>query len=334
MQKKIHVIMTGGVGSRLWPLSRKSRPKQYLNIFGEKNLFQLTAERNAELTEKLIVVGNKDNYKLSEESLKKSEIDQYDQIIEAAPRNTAAAVAFAAFAADKDDLLLITPADHIIENQSEYQKSVKRAFELAEDGKLVTFGINPSRPETGYGYIEAEDERVLSFREKPDKKTAEEFLEKGNFFWNSGIFSFKAGVFLDELKKYRPQIFEKSRNAYLAKDEAFMPETETMEIPSESIDYAVMENSDNIAVVQSSFEWSDLGSFEALYDYFRDNNAESMFIGSNLVLGNGRHIELLGIENSIVVDTDDALLIINKSQSQEVKKVFERLEQSNSELVD
>lgn len=332
--KKIHVILTGGVGSRLWPLSRKSKPKQYLPLFGEKNLFRLTAERNAELTDELLVVGNRENYKLSEQSLDEAGFTNYDQVVEAAPRNTAPAVAFAAFSAEPEDILLITPADHIIEKQDLYKKSVNRACELAEEGKLVTFGITPSRPETGYGYIESEGEKVLAFREKPDHATAVQFIEEGNFFWNSGIFCFKAGIFLEELNKHRPAIYEKSRAAFDARKEIFMPEKETMEIPSESIDYAVMENSDNIAVVKSEFEWSDLGSFEALYDYFKQQGDSTKFHGSNMVLGSGKHIEFLGLENVIAVETDDALLILHKDSSQQVKGIFETLEKERQKLVE
>ena len=330
---KIHVILTGGVGSRLWPLSRKSKPKQYLPLFGEKNLFRLTAERNAELTDELLVVGNKENYKLSEKSLDEAGFKTYGQVVEAAPRNTAPAVAFAAFHADEDDILLITPADHIIEKQDLYKKSVDRAYELANEGKLVTFGITPTRPETGYGYIESDGEKVLAFREKPDHETATQFIEAGNFYWNSGIFCFKAGTFLEELKKFRPEIYEKSKIAFESRDEIYMPEKETMEIPSESIDYAVMENSDNIAVVKSEFEWSDLGSFEALYDYFKQQGDDTRFHGSNMMLGSNKHIEFLGLENVIAVETDDALLILHKDKSQEVKGIFERLEGEKKGLI-
>lgn len=331
--KKTLVILSGGVGSRLWPLSRKSRPKQYLKLFNDKNLFRLTVERNSNLTDNLLVVGNRDNHELSEKSLEEAEIDNYNQIIEASPRNTAAAVAFAAFNAESDDLLLITPADHIIENMVGYEASVNRAFELAEEGKLVTFGIQPTRPETGYGYIESEGETVLSFREKPDLETAQKFLDSGNFFWNSGIFCFKAGVFLNELKTHRPKIYEASLAAYENMSGEFMPEKESMAIPSESIDYAVMENSDNIAMVPGNFEWSDLGSFESIHDYFSSNGENGYIKGRNLVMSN-KHVEIIGLENISVIETDDALLILPNSESQKVKGVFELLEKEKPGLVE
>lgn len=331
--KKTLVILSGGVGSRLWPLSRKSRPKQYLKLFNDKNLFQLTVERNTNLTDNLLVVGNRENHELSEKSLDEAGIEEFHHIIEASPRNTAAAVAFASLSAEPEDLLLITPADHIIENPSGYEASVNRAFELAEEGKLVTFGIRPTRPETGYGYIESEGEKVLSFREKPDLKTAQEFIKNGNFYWNSGIFCFKAGVFLKELKAHRPKIYEKSVEAFQNMDGEFMPEKESMAIPSESIDYAVMENSDNIAMVPGKFEWSDLGSFESLQEYFSKSGDSDFIQGKNLVMSE-KHVEIIGMENISVIETDDALLILPTEESQKVKQLFEKLEKEKPGLVE
>jgi mannose-1-phosphate guanylyltransferase len=331
--KLINVLLTGGVGSRLWPLSRKSRPKQYIPLFKGKTLFQLAAERNNSICDEILIVCNKDNYQLSEQNIKDSGIGSYSKIVEATPRNTAAAVTFAALLADKDDVLLVTPADHIIEDLDIYKKSVDRAVELAKEGNLVTFGIKPTKPETGYGYIQHKGEDVVSFKEKPSFKDAEKYLLDGNYLWNSGIFCFKAGIHLEELQKFRKDIYDASKTAFSNINEDFMPLDESLQIPKESIDYAVMEHSKRIKVIPSNFTWSDLGSFEALYDFFEDKKQDELFKNGNLILGTSRHFEILGLENIIVAETDDATLILSKEKAQEVKEIYERLESQNSNLI-
>ncbi|MDZ4329892.1 MAG: sugar phosphate nucleotidyltransferase, partial [Flavobacterium sp.] len=194
-----HVILTGGVGSRLWPLSRKSQPKQYLDLFDGKSLFEMTVERNRNLANKIMVVGNIDNCHLSRKVMEKSNTPYLD-IVESTPRNTAAAIAFAAFASHPDDILIVTPSDHIIDAMENYEAAINEAVEKASKGYIVTFGIVPTKPEIGYGYIERKGDDVISFREKPNQVTAKDFIAKGNFLWNSGMFCFKAGVFLEELQ--------------------------------------------------------------------------------------------------------------------------------------
>ena len=211
--KTINVILSGGVGSRLWPLSRKSRPKQYLPIFEDQTLFQRTAVRNREFCDLTMIVGNADNYLLSRNDLEHAGITDYREIIEACPRNTAAAIAFAAFSTNREDILFVTPSDHLIPQHTSYSAAVSRAIQLAKEGFVVTFGLKPSSPETGFGYIEARGEEVLSFREKPDFITAQGFLEKGNFYWNSGMFCFRAGVYLDELHHFEPELFQAAQRA-------------------------------------------------------------------------------------------------------------------------
>ena len=333
MSRIIHVILSGGVGSRLWPVSRKSMPKQYIPMFGDKSLFQLTAERNKAFAEHTIIVGNRDNYLLSQSDMIRAGIAEYTEIVEAAPRNTAAAIAFACFAVQPEDILLVTPSDHIISNELAYTAAIEEAVLLAGQGNLVTFGITPSKPETGYGYIESDGNTVLSFREKPDLETAKHFLEKGNFLWNSGMFCFKAAVFLQELEKFEPEILTKAKLCYDCCEDSLLPETETMQIPSKSIDYAVMERSENIKVVKTSFGWSDLGSFESIWDHWEKNNETHHFVNSNCVVGSKKHVEFIGVENVVLVETDDAILVLSKKDSQEVKKVFERLEKEKPELV-
>ncbi|EAZ82517.1 mannose-1-phosphate guanylyltransferase [Algoriphagus machipongonensis] len=330
--KKINVILSGGVGSRLWPLSRKSRPKQYLPIFDGNTLFQKTAKRNSEFCDEILVVGNCENFELSRKDLESSEIEQYKEIIEACPRNTAAAIAFAAFQANPEDILFVTPSDHLIESGAEYKKAIKRAIELAKNGFIVTFGLNAKKPETGFGYIEAEGEEVKSFREKPNKETAEAFIKAGNFYWNSGMFCFQAGVFLEELKAFEPEVYEKSKLVFDKSKDGFLDLDLSMQIPSISVDYAVMERTKKIKVVPSYFSWSDMGSFESIYDYFK-KQGHSIDSKGNMVIGTDIHTEFTGLKNTILVHTSDAILVLKKDNAQDVKKVFERLEKEKPQIV-
>jgi mannose-1-phosphate guanylyltransferase len=326
-----HVILTGGVGSRLWPLSRKSQPKQYLEIFEGKSLFEMTVDRNSHLANKVMVVGNVDNHDLSGKVMDKTNTS-YVNIVEATPRNTAAAIAFAAFASNPEDILIITPSDHIISLMDNYNSAIDEAVSKAEDGFIVTFGVVPTKPETGYGYIEAKGDKVISFREKPNETTAKEFIAKGNFLWNSGMFCFKAGVLLDELKQFQPDVYEKSKIVWESSKNGFLDLDLSLEIPSISIDYAVMERSKKIKVVPASFSWSDLGSFESVYDYLV-LKGHPVDKNGNMVIGSGKHTTFLGLKNIIFVYTDTANLILQKENSQDVKDIYSELEKINSELL-
>lgn len=331
MSKVTHVILTGGVGSRLWPLSRKSRPKQYLPIFGGKSLFEMTAERNQDFADKVIVVGSRDNCHLSKEMMEKNEVVYLD-IVEAVPRNTAAAIAFAAFAAEPDDILVVTPSDHIIEGADAYRLAMEEAVNKAKNNFIVTFGVHPTKPETGYGYIEHKEDEVISFREKPNQVTAQTFIDTGNFLWNSGMFCFKSSVFLEELKVYQPEVYEKSLAAWSQAQNGMLNEELSLQIPSISIDYAVMERSKKIKVVPAIFKWSDLGSFDSVYDYLHKMGHKVDEFG-NMVIGTDNYTAFLGLENTIFVHTADANLILHKDHSQEVKNVYGQLEKANSDLL-
>ncbi len=327
-----HVILTGGVGSRLWPLSRKSTPKQYIKLFKGKSLFEMTIKRNLQIANDVVVVGNIDNYHLSNEVVNSLGVTPLN-IIEATPRNTAAAIAFAAFATSKDAVLVVTPSDHIIQNDELYELAMKNAIQLAEQGNIVTFGINPTKPETGYGYIEFEGNDVLSFREKPNKETAEYFIEQGNFLWNSGMFCFKASVLLEELKKFEPEVYEASKKAWENSIDGKMSIEDSKKIPSISIDYAVMERSKKIKVVPGAFEWSDLGSFESIYDYLK-SIGHSIDENGNMVIGSDVYTAFLGLKDTIFVHTKDANLILQKEKAQQVKKLYNALDRVDSRLLD
>lgn len=326
-----HVILTGGVGSRLWPLSRKSQPKQYLEIFEGKSLFEMTVDRNSHLANKVMVVGNIDNHHLSGKVMDKTQTT-YTNIVEATPRNTAAAIAFAAFASDPEDVLIVTPSDHIIGQMENYNSAIDTAVSKAQEGFIVTFGVIPTKPETGYGYIESKGDKVISFREKPNETTAKEFISRGNFLWNSGMFCFKAGVLLDELKQFQPEVYEKSKAVWEASKDGFLDLDLSLEIPSISIDYAVMERSKKIKVVPASFAWSDLGSFESVYDYLV-SKGHPVDHNGNMVIGSEKHTVFLGLKHTIFVYTDTANLILQKASSQDVKDIYNNLEKQNSDLL-
>tara|TARA_B000000460_G_C21483316_1_gene378045 strand:- start:106 stop:1095 length:990 start_codon:yes stop_codon:yes gene_type:complete len=327
----VNVILSGGVGSRLWPLSNKKRPKQYLNLFSNKSLFELTVLRNSSVTQSVLLVGNEKSVKLGEQILEDIKIE-YNTIIESIPRNTSAAIAFAALESNPEDILVVTPADHLIEEQLLYEKCINEAIELAKDNFIVTFGITPLKPETGFGYIEYTENDVTSFREKPSLEQADLFFKSGKFLWNSGIFCFKASVFLDELKKLDSEIYSSSliakRNSISNKINHNLSE----KIPAVSIDYSVMEKSKIIKVVKSDFTWNDMGSFESLYEYYLSIGHKVDEHG-NMIIGNANPTFFIGLKNVIAIFDDGANLILSKNSSQEVKSLYNDLECSNSNLI-
>ena len=288
--------------------------------------------RNSNYADELSVVGNCENQHLSVAALEKLNIEDYKSIVEATPRNTAPAIAFAAFAAQAEDILLVTPADHIIEDGEEYKKAIGNAVQLAAENFLVTFGVHPTKPETGYGYIEFKGDNVLSFREKPDKETANSFLKTGNFLWNSGMFCFKAGIYLEELKKYSPEVYQKSLQAWEKAENGKLELETSLQIPAISVDYAVMEKSDKIKVVKADFEWSDMGSFEAVYDYLKEQG-QPVDENGNMQIGTKKYTAFAGLKNCILVETKDANLVLAKEASQEVKHIYQTLEEENPELI-
>lgn len=338
-----NIILCGGSGTRLWPVSRTLMPKQFVKIFQGKSLFQLTVERNDALCSDRFIVSNSDQYFLAIDQLVElnQKCDQY--LLEPVGRNTAPAIALACMKLDPDEIVLVTPSDHLIKNTDAYTQVVKRAKELAYQGNLVTFGIAPAFAETGFGYIQSNGEEVVSFKEKPDVLTAQNYIDAGNYYWNSGMFCFKAGIFLEELQKYSPEIFETSKNAFenaLHDGLVRIKYEDMIVIPEDSIDYAVMEKSDRVKVVRSDIGWSDVGSFDALYEELpKDTNGNtecskhiSIDSKNNLVVCDGRKIATVDVDDLIIVDTGDALLVSKKGSSQKVKKVVDELKKRNTEL--
>lgn len=337
------IILCGGSGTRLWPLSRKSHPKQFAQILNNQSLYEKTIERNKNKSEKFITIVNEKQIPLcQEQSLK----NQTQFIIEPIGRNTAPAIALGCFSVEPDDIILVVASDHLINNQDLYEKCLDQACEFASQDKLVTFGINPRYPETGYGYIEANGSDVKSFKEKPNLEKAKKYIEDGNYYWNSGMFCFKAKVFLEELKKYSPDIYNAAKTTYdqkITTDDMIRFDVNLMkDIPSNSIDYAVMEKSENVKVVASNFEWSDMGSFDSLFEELekdKDGNTKhesSIHINSqnNLIIGGKRVIATFDTSDLIIIDTEDALLIGKRGESQKVKDIVSKLKDKDSSLLD
>lgn len=324
-----NIILCGGSGTRLWPISRTLMPKQFVKLFNDRSLFQLTVERNSTLCDQQMIVSNTEQYFLAIDQLEEIEHHNSQYLLEPIGRNTAPAIALACMALDADEIVLVTPSDHLIKNDSAYATVLERAHLLAEGGYLVTFGIAPTFAETGFGYIEAEGEEVRAFHEKPDAQTAQRYVDAGNYYWNSGMFCFKAGVFLEELQKYSPEIFETSKIAFDNQKTDLstfrIQHTDMAAIPEESIDYAVMEKSSKVKVVYSDIGWSDVGSFDALAEELPNDEH------NNFVIAN-KPITLIDIEDLIIIDTEDALLISKKGSSQKVKEVVSSYRQTNPEL--
>lgn len=337
------VILCGGSGTRLWPVSRKTTPKQFSKLFKGQSLFEMTVERNKALSDGFIIVVNSAQLPLCKTQIK---ADSALFLAESVGRNTAPAIAMAALASDPQEILLVLPSDHLIKDPQIYNECVSKAQRLAHNNHLVTFGIKAAYPETGFGYIEAEGSDVVSFKEKPNLELAKEYVASSKYFWNSGMFCFKAGVFLEELLKHSPEIHKACERAHraLQNRDGVIELTEDLmkTIPADSIDYAVMEKSDNVKVVPSSFYWSDLGSFDSLYDELDKDDSGNTSCDqfyqvnskNNLVIGGKKVIATFDLEDLIIVDTEDALLIGKRGQAQKVKELMQKVVSERPKLAE
>ena len=345
------IVLAGGNGTRLWPISRKLMPKQYLKLFTEKSLFQKTIERNSNPSDNITVITNEEYCFLALDQLKEVTthypLPTIHFFLEEMGRNTAPAIAFAALESDKDEILFVTPSDHLIKDQKAYELSLKTAKEYAKEGYMITFGIKPTEPHTGYGYIESSAENlelsnecmdVIRFHEKPNLETAKKYLEQNNtthYLWNSGMFMFKASVYLEELQKYSPKVYDevlKSYNQREIVDSTLTRLKQMQDIPDISIDYAVMEKSKNIKVVPAEFKWNDIGSFDSLIKEDEVQSAKSYEEDSkdNFYYSDNKNkvIATIGLEDYIVIDTKDALLITKKGKTQKVKDIVNKIKLS------
>lgn len=339
------VILCGGSGTRLWPISRTSTPKQFARLFENKSLFDLTLERNKKFVDGIIVIVNEKQLSLCQEQIPTELKDKVQFIIEPSARNTAPAICLAALAANKNEDLLVLPSDHLIQDLDIYEDCLKQASTFSQEKNLVTFGMEAKYPETGFGYIEALGNDVKSFKEKPDLETAKSYAAAGNFYWNSGMFMFTAETFLEDMKAYSPKILEKSQSAFQnakIENNIIRIQKDDMDaIPANSIDYAVMESSERVKVIPSKFYWSDLGSFDALYDILpKDSHgntkdaAINLDSKNNLILKHKKLIATFDIEDLIIVDTEDALLIAKRGNSQRVKNLLELVSHERASLLD
>lgn len=342
------IILAGGSGSRLWPLSRELYPKQLLNLNSDKSLLQSTFQRLKHFmpAENIISITNVKHvpgvkFQLSELS------DDISVLSEPISRNTAPAIALATkFIQQKNDdpIILVVPSDHLIKDSDKFAQTVEKGAKLAEAGYIVTFGIEPDYPETGYGYINILEEplmdgfKVKEFVEKPDVETAQKYVDAKTYFWNSGIFMFKASTMLDEIKKLSPEI-------YSVMEEFDFGDSDRIEynlfekMPNISIDYAIMEKSDKIALVKLRSDWNDLGSWQSIYDVSQKDGQNNVMIGhvldegskNSFVYSSSKLVATIGLEDTVLIETEDAILACKKDKTQEVKKIFDTLKKQNDD---
>ncbi len=351
MQKIQPVILAGGTGSRLWPLSRELYPKQLLQLIDETSLLQTTVLRVSQLAEvlpPLLVVGEEHRFITRSQVAGLNGSGDCPILLEPIARNTApaicGAVEYCAQQVDEDTILLVLPADHLILRKEAFTIAVNKAAALAAEGKIVTFGIQPQHAETGYGYIErGEGDSVRSFREKPDLETAQSYLDKGGYFWNSGMFAFSIKTFRQEMEKLAPDMLSCMREAVLLgkKDHQFfrLDKGAMSRCPDDSIDYALMEKTERAAVVAADLDWSDIGSWFALWDVSAKDGDGNVVLGdvlmedtkNCLVRSEDTLVATVGLQDTLVVETSDAVLVAPLDRAQDVKKIVNRLKRSKRE---
>ncbi|MDC9522782.1 mannose-1-phosphate guanylyltransferase/mannose-6-phosphate isomerase [Pseudoalteromonas sp. Angola-31] len=340
------IIMAGGSGTRLWPLSRGNYPKQFLTLSGDYTMLQSTLNRLDGLVHSPpMLICNEEHRFIAAEQVRQLGVDHSGIFLEPVGRNTAPAIALSAFKAlenGEDPLLLVLAADHVINDTGAFQQSIIQAATLAEQGKLVTFGIVGDKPETGYGYIKRGEQYqtgflVERFVEKPNKTTAQNYIKSGDYYWNSGMFLFKASRYLDELKAFRPDIYATCNKAMQVQNDDMdfvrVDKAAFEACPDESIDYAVMEHTKDAVVVPMDAGWSDVGGFAALWEVSPQDENGNVFKGDvkavdtkhTLVFGADKLVATVGVEDLVIVNTKDAVLVAHKDKSQHVKAIVQQL---------
>lgn len=346
----VPVILSGGSGTRLWPVSRPERPKQLLPLTADETMLQLTVKRvqgSAEMpARRPILVANAAHADIIAEQLDAAGIEDYLVLLEPLGRNTAPAIALAALEAGADDALLVMPSDHTIADMPAFDEAISRALPLVADGWLVTFGITPNAPETGYGYIKMGEtcadrvHQVARFVEKPDAARAAEMLAEGNHAWNAGIFMFRADAYLAALERHQPQMLaavKASLEGAERNGKHISPEPQAFAAcPSDSVDYAILEHEDQVACVPVDMGWSDVGSWDSLHDISTKDEAGNAIHGEALALGannclvhtDGPRVALVDVDDLIVVVSQGDVMILRRGESQKVRKVTAALEKA------
>lgn len=340
------IILAGGSGSRLWPLSRELYPKQLLNIMSDKSLLQSTFERLTHCMDKSNILSITNTKHASNVKMQIQELTENPIVLsEPVAKNTAPAIALATKyilqKTNEDPIILVVPSDHLIKDNEKFLATVKKGEKLAQDGYIVTFGIQPDYPETGYGYINTlkpleAGYKVKEFVEKPDFETAKSYLKAGTYYWNSGIFMFKASVMMKEIEKLAPEI-AKITNSVDFINSKDIPFVEFDKMPSISIDYAIMEKSDKIALLKLESDWNDLGSWKSIYDVSNKDENNNVFVGhvidegskNSFVYASSKLVTTIGLEDTIVIETEDAILACKKDKTQDVKRIYETLKRQN-----
>ena len=353
----VPVILSGGMGTRLWPASRRTRPKQLLALVGDRSLIRATLERINMVSPGTapIIVTNADHAEAIEQELRLSGPDEPVLILEPVGRNTAPAVAVAAheiIATRGDSLMIVLPSDHTISDPDAFATAIEDAAQVALEGYLVTFGITPATAQTGYGYIQVGAAisgvaaLVSEFREKPDVDTAEQYVASGDYLWNSGMFLFLASRYLEELALHAPDIAASAETAYMesTRDGAriSLDTAAFSSCRSDSIDYAVMESTTSAAVVPTDPGWNDVGSWASLWEISDKDDDDNVTVGSvelidvarSYIRGDGKLIAVIGLEDIVIVDTPDALLVTTRDRAQDVKAIVDRLQANNRPELD
>lgn len=334
-------ILAGGKGTRLWPISRENYPKQFIKIFDNYSLFQKTILRALNITKskKIFIISSRNYEDLIKADLENIAPDLIENIIyEPESKNTLPAIMLGTYSCNPKDIILVLSSDHFIADDNDFCKDVKLAINEAKNGNFVLFGVNPTRPETGFGYIEAINCKkrskiydVKNFYEKPDYDKALKFLQNKSYFWNAGIFLFSFEAFVNSVKKFEPHLFKSYRKG----KDFFLKNFSS--IKSQSIDYGIIEkvDKDSLKMVPASFRWSDLGNFESMYETFKKNEDDNVFLGNdscismrssgNLVINSGKLIVTIGVSNIVIADTEDALLIMKKGEGQTIREVVNDL---------
>jgi len=346
----VPVILSGGSGTRLWPLSRKLYPKQFLSLVNETTLFQDTIMRLPAETSDPVIICNEEHRFIVSEQLRQIKSGNKGIILEPVGKNTAPAIALAAISLlneGEDPTLLILSADHLIDGNEKFREAIEIASKVSEKGKIVTFGIHPNKPETGFGYIEVNNSKksqyynIVSFTEKPNFEIAKKYLASGVHYWNSGIFMFKASVYLRELEKYEPEIYAICKKSFTKRyndlDFIRLDNKEFYKCPDKSIDYAIMEKTKTGVVVPFNGNWSDIGSWQALWESkskdsnnnFSEGDVILNEVSNSYVYSPNRLVSVNDLSDLIVIDTQDALLVSSMKNSQNIKTIVQKLKSEN-----